>query len=126
MTATPVTNSVAECFSMLRIFAPKVLEQRGVRNVQHFMDQYCQLETKTAVSPTGKIVHGKALVGFININDLSQMWRDAMITRTARSEGMVLPAPIEKIVEIPQTEEIKSFIQSQRERTGSHRFAGLR
>ena len=114
LTATPITNSVAECFSMLRIFSPSVLRQRGIRNVQQFMDQYCILESKTAITVSGKVVHGKAIVGFTNLNDLKQLWSDAMRTRTAASEGLVIPKAVEEIIEISQTWGITAFIDEQR------------
>ncbi|MDJ0842200.1 MAG: DEAD/DEAH box helicase [Acidobacteriota bacterium] len=116
LTATPVTNSVADAFAMLRIFAPDGLRERRLWNIQQFIDQYCELEDKTSFSPTGNLMCGKAIVGFTNATDLKRIWSRAMITRTAAGENLPIPKPIETIVEVAQTPGIAAFLQEQRQR----------
>ena len=114
LTATPVTNSVAECFSMLRIFGPDVLNARNLTNTQQFIDHYCHMEPKTAVSPTGKIMEGRAITEFSNLDDLRSMWQTVMKTRTAVSEGLIIPQPNEQIINVEQTPAMTAFINEQR------------
>ncbi len=116
LTATPITNSVAEAFNMLRIWAPSVLRQRGIFNTQQFIDQFCVMDPITAVSPTGKIVSGQTITGFRNLEPLRAMWESCMVTRTASDVGLPIPSKSEHVVHIEPTTEIRCWMNQQKQR----------
>lgn len=113
LSATPVTNSVVEIFNMLSIFAPEVLEKRGLENPQQFIDTYCELEELTTVSLAGAPISGQTIVGFRNLDDLKAMFAQCMSTRTAQDVGLELPQALEQFVQIEPTPKILDFIREQ-------------
>ena len=115
LTATPVNNSVAEIFNMLRIFAPAALERRGIKNTQQLMDTYCIIEPVTAVSPSGNIKSGDTIKGFKNLADMRSIWQEAMITRTGVDVKLRLPAVQEHIIRVKPTWAIQDYIDEQKE-----------
>ena len=111
LSATPVTNSIAELFNMMRIFAPRGLERRRLQNVQQLIDTYCRLEPITTVSPTGTVVSGQTLTGFRATEDLNRLLSEAMRSRTASSVGLKLPEEREHICRIEPTPQIRRAIR---------------
>lgn len=111
LTATPVSNSIAELFNMLRLFAPSVLEARGIHNTQALIDTYCELRPISTVSPVGALVSGQTLAGFRNTSDLARMLGQAMRSRTAASVGLALPEEREHVLEVRPTPQIRAAIQ---------------
>lgn len=124
LTATPVSNSVVEIFNMLRVYAPAVLEKRGILNPQMLIDTYCNMKTITTVSVGGTVVSGQTITGFRNVSDLQEMWNEAMVTRTAAEVGLPLPQVREHVIRIKPTPELAAFISEQKDKLGKHLETG--
>jgi superfamily II DNA or RNA helicase len=110
LTATPVTNSVAEIFNMLRIYAPEQLNRLGLTNTQQFIDMFCVMEDINTLKPSGEPVYGQTIAGFRQLKRLRSIWNQCMITRTATDVGLVLPEASEVEVTIPPTPAIRAFL----------------
>lgn len=53
MTGTPAKNSPLELYNLLCIVAPEEMQIRGIKNAENFIDRYCQIELKPALSVSG-------------------------------------------------------------------------
>ncbi|MCA9645871.1 MAG: methyltransferase, partial [Myxococcales bacterium] len=115
LTATPVTNSVAEIFNMLAIFAPSTLERRGLRTVGQLIDTYCVREDFTGVNLSGNLVKGQTIAGFQHLDDFTTLWNSCASVRTAADVALPLPEVEEHLVELEPPPKLNAFLQAQRE-----------
>ncbi|WP_449222328.1 SNF2-related protein [Sulfidibacter corallicola] len=115
LTATPVTNSVAEAFNMLRLFYPDALAKRGIYSVQAFIDSFCTIEPICTVKLSGQAVIGNTITGFTNLNELKSIWQEAMIARTAKDAKLKLPEVEETVIRIEPKGDLALYIDDQKE-----------
>ncbi|QTD50908.1 SNF2-related protein [Sulfidibacter corallicola] len=114
LTATPVTNSVAEAFNMLRLFYPDALAKRGIRSVQAFIDSFCTIAPICTVKLNGQAVTGNTITGFTNLNELQSIWQEAMIARTANDAKLKLPEVEETVIRIEPKGDLALYIDDQK------------
>ena len=110
LTATLISNSVAEIYNMLRIFSPHVLEQQGITNTQQVIDSFCILEHVISSSLTGRLKEGQTITGFKNLDVLRDMWEKTTRTYTAGDVGLAVPDMTEVKEIIPPTPQIADFM----------------
>ncbi len=91
-TGTPISNSIAECYVMMKYLQLELLEELGL---QHF-DAWAQMFTDTSQSVemkpdgSGFRVHTR-FNRFTNLPELAAIWRQALDVKTA--EQLQLPRP---------------------------------
>ena len=112
LTATLVSNSVAEIYNMLRVFAPQALAKRGITNTQHVIDHFCIIEPILSVSLGGQAREGHTIVGFKNLDILRAIWRETTRTYTAADVGLKIPERVEIRELIPPTPEISAYMDA--------------
>lgn len=74
-TGTPVTNTLAEVWNMIRLTHPKTLEEFGVSTFDEFARQFATTESVTEQNPAGDWVQKDRFSKFINGPELISMVR---------------------------------------------------
>jgi N12 class adenine-specific DNA methylase len=115
-TGTPISNSIAECYVMMKYLQLELLEELGL---QHF-DAWAQMFTDTSQSVemkpdgSGFRVHTR-FNRFTNLPELAAIWRQALDVKTA--EQLQLPSPrihggSPQVVKSPKSPALEQIIQS--------------
>lgn len=113
-TGTPVSNTMAEMFTMQRFLQAKLLRERGIDHFDSWASLFGRAVQKFEISPTGAGFRTKTrFAEFVNIPELAQMFRLMADIKTAEELG--LPTPILKggkptVVAVPGSEWLKKFI----------------
>lgn len=95
-TATPVTNSLAEFYTMMRYLMPDMLESAGVDNFDAWSSVFGQVETKTEMNVTGQAYKTKTRFSKLkNISDLMRMLRQVFDFVT--TDDIILATPAARI-----------------------------
>ena len=74
-TGTPVSNSMAEAFIMLRYIAPDMLEANGIRNFDDFASQYGDVVSQAEATWDGKVKNVDRFAKFVNGQQLINLVR---------------------------------------------------
>ena len=93
LTATPFTNCAAEVMNMLRVFAPGVLQRKGIHNAQEFLDRFAHLKSIAIADFKGEPKLGMTIEGFRNLETLQEILDEAIVMRKATDPGIDLPLP---------------------------------
>ena len=91
MTATPITNTIAEIFTMQRYLQPQVLEEHGLDSFDAWAAMFGQVVAAVEVSPTGRgfRVHER-FARFWNVPELMRLYlRVADIKHKAHLAGVL-------------------------------------
>jgi hypothetical protein len=92
MTATPIANSVAEAYTMLRYLAPGDLNAAGLTDFDTWAATFGQVVTDLELSPSGTGFRMKArFARFANVPELLRLWHQVADVKTA--EDLNLPTP---------------------------------
>lgn len=100
-TGTPVSNSLAEMFTMLRYLNWQGLDQRAITHFDAWSDQFADQETGFAIDSTGAGFKQQTRFSkFVNMPELQQMYREVADVITlpdlkamAEAEGKRWPTP---------------------------------
>ena len=91
-TGTPISNSLAEMYTMLRYLAPQMLEQRNVNHFDAWAANFAEAVTSLELSPDGAGYRmNTRFAKFINLPELLQMFRSVADVQTA--DMLNLPRP---------------------------------
>jgi hypothetical protein len=119
-TGTPISNSLAEMYTMQRYLAPEMLEERGVNHFDPWAANFAEAVTSLELAPDGSgyRMHTR-FAKFINLPELLTMFRTVADVQTA--DMLNLPRPeLENgrpsVVAAPASPELKSFIRTLTER----------
>lgn len=115
-TGTPISNSIAECYVMMKYLQLELLEELGL---QHF-DAWAQMFTDTSQSVemkpdgSGFRVHTR-FNRFTNLPELAAIWRQVLDVKTA--EQLQLPRPqihggSPQVIKSPKSLALDRIIQS--------------
>lgn len=73
---TPVTNTLAELYSVQRFMAPAVLEERGLEEFDAWASMFGQEHTEIEADASGKYAPVTRFSKFVNVPELTQMFRE--------------------------------------------------
>jgi len=73
---TPVTNTLAELYSVQRFMAPQVLEERGLDEFDAWASMFGQEHTEIEADASGKYAPVTRFSKFVNVPELTQMFRE--------------------------------------------------
>lgn len=90
-TGTPITNSMAELFTMQRYLQPEVLAQAGLSSFDSWASTFGEAVTATELGPTGQFRVNTRFAKFSNVPDLMRMFRQSADIQTA--DMLNLPVP---------------------------------
>lgn len=115
-TGTPISNSLAEMYTMLRYLAPQMLEERNVNHFDSWAANFAEAVTSLELAPDGAGYRmNTRFAKFINLPELLQMFRCVADVQTA--DMLDLPRPElangrPTIESAPPTPELKAFIRT--------------
>jgi len=119
-TGTPISNSLAEMYTMQRYLAPEMLSERGVNHFDPWAANFAEAVTSLELAPDGSgyRMHTR-FAKFINLPELLTMFRTVADVQTA--DMLDLPRPeLENgrpsVVAAPASPELKAFIRTLTER----------
>ena len=119
-TGTPISNTLAEMYTMLRYLAPDMLSERGVNHFDPWAANFAEAVTSLELAPDGSgyRMHTR-FAKFINLPELLTMFRTVADVQTA--DMLNLPRPeLENgrptVVAAPASPELKAFIRTLTER----------
>jgi N12 class adenine-specific DNA methylase len=119
-TGTPISNSLAEMYTMLRYLGPQMLAERKVDHFDSWAANFAEAVTSLELAPDGSgyRMHTR-FAKFINLPELLSVFRTVADVQTA--DMLNLPRPElangkPAIVAAPAGPELKSFIRTLTER----------
>ena len=119
-TGTPISNTLAEMYTMQRYLAPEMLAERGVNHFDPWAANFAEAVTSLELAPDGSgyRMHTR-FAKFINLPELLTMFRTVADVQTA--DMLNLPRPeLENgrpsVVAAPASPELKAFIRTLTER----------
>ena len=119
-TGTPISNTLAEMYTMQRYLAPDMLSERGVNHFDPWAANFAEAVTSLELAPDGSgyRMHTR-FAKFINLPELLTMFRTVADVQTA--DMLNLPRPeLENgrptVVAAPASPELKAFIRTLTER----------
>src|ERR1022692_3211949 len=119
-TGTPISNTMAEMYTMLRYLAPGLLQERGVEHFDAWAGNFAEAVTALELAPDGSgyRMHTR-FAKFINLPELLTMFRTVADVQTA--DMLKLPRPEiatgrPEIIAAPASEPLKAFIKTLTER----------
>jgi N12 class adenine-specific DNA methylase len=124
---TPVTNTLAELFSVQRFMAPAVLEERGLDEFDAWASMFGQEHTEIEADASGKYAPVTRFSKFVNVPELTQMFREfADVLTSEHLAGLLKTRPTvkdgaRKIVITPQTEQYRGYKAELAERLAESR-----
>jgi N12 class adenine-specific DNA methylase len=115
-TGTPISNTMAEMYTMLRYLAPDLLTERGVAHFDAWAANFAEAVTALELAPDGSgyRMHTR-FSRFINLPELLSMFRTVADVQTA--DMLKLPRPAvtggkPHIVCAPASVELKAFVET--------------
>ncbi|MCU1261247.1 MAG: N-domain protein family [Bryobacterales bacterium] len=119
-TGTPISNSLAEMYTVLRYLGPQMLAERSVNHFDAWAANFAEAVTALELSPDGSgyRMHTR-FAKFINLPELLQMFRTVADVQTA--DTLNLPRPSlhngrPAIEAVSASPELKAFIRTLTER----------
>ena len=119
-TGTPISNTLAEMYTVLRYLAPEMLSERNVEHFDSWAANFAEAVTSLELAPDGSgyRMHSR-FAKFINLPELLSMFRTVADVQTA--DMLNLPRPdLENgrpgIASAPASPELKAFIRTLTER----------
>ena len=119
-TGTPISNTLAEMYTMLRYLAPEMLSERKVDHFDSWAANFAEAVTSLELAPDGSgyRMHTR-FAKFINLPELLSVFRTVADVQTA--DMLNLPRPdLENgrpaIASAPASPELKAFIRTLTER----------
>lgn len=113
---TPVTNTLAELYSVQRFMAPDVLEERGLEEFDAWASMFGQEHTEIEADASGRYAPVTRFSKFVNVPELTQMFREFADVLTSDHLAALLGDKrpkvkdgTRKLVITPQTEHYASF-----------------
>jgi N12 class adenine-specific DNA methylase len=115
-TGTPISNTMAEMYTMLRYLAPDLLKERGVAHFDAWAANFAEAVTALELAPDGSgyRMHTR-FAKFINLPELLSMFRTFADVQTADMLNLPCPAVAggkPQIAAAPASEPLKAFIQT--------------
>ena len=93
---TPLTNTLAEVFTIQRYMNERALEQKGLQNFDAWSSVFAAAVTNPERQPSGSYKNVTRLAEFRNLGVLSQMVRQFMDTVTSDELGALVDRPVMK------------------------------
>ena len=119
-TGTPISNTLAEMYTMLRYLAPEMLSERKVEHFDAWAANFAEAVTSLELAPDGSgyRMHTR-FAKFINLPELLSVFRTVADVQTADMLNLLRPA-LENgkptIQAAPASPELKAFIRTLTER----------
>ncbi len=114
-TGTPVSNSFAELWVMMRYLQPEVLAQAGIGRFDEFVAQFARSVTAVELQPTGEFRLTSRLAEFRNVPDLQLLFRQTADVRMADDLDLERPrlaGGARQSIVVPASDELEAFVKT--------------
>jgi N12 class adenine-specific DNA methylase len=91
-TGTPVSNSIAELYTMQRFLQPEALKRQGIDSFDAWVGAFAEKVTAPEIDPTGRFKIKTRLSRFTNVPELMTLFREATDIQTAQQLNLPRPA----------------------------------
>lgn len=115
-TGTPITNSIAEFYSLQRYFTPQVLDELGFSSFDAWASTFGEVVTSVELAPEGTNYRTKQrFAKFYNIPELISLYHDFADVKTANQ--LSLPVPETEFINVraesspDQKDMLKEFVK---------------
>lgn len=122
-TGTPVSNTMAELYTMQRYLQPEALKERGIDKFDAWANLFGDEQTKVEVSVAGEVKPTTRFAKFVNIPELMQIARQVVDVRRADdikkpdgSPAIVRPNRHDKVVVAPHSDAVAKLMASLKDR----------
>ena len=113
-TGTPISNTIAEMFTMLRYLNPKALKEHGVSFFDTFINTFSKKETTIESKPEGNGYRQvEKFVRFYNMGGLKRMFREVADVKTQADLDIKIPElknGKRTVTEVPGSKELNQYI----------------
>jgi len=124
-TGTPISNTIAELWTMMRYLQKPLLEEKGMQHFDAWAKTFGLTTEALEVNPAGKYRMTPRFKTFTNLPELSNLWQmTADIRIAAEVPAMLALQPRLKggkrtTVQVPSTPELRSYVLSLGERAAN-------
>lgn len=116
-TGTPITNTMAELYNMQRFLQYDLLQERGIHQFDNWADTFGEMTNDVEFKLKGEMAETQRFARFMNLPELRQLSSEFMdIKRAEDVPGLVRPNKHDKVVVIPQSEQMMEFMDEIKER----------
>jgi N12 class adenine-specific DNA methylase len=116
LTATPIMNTIGEAYVMQLYLQQQQLEEVGIHHFDEWVSLYAQPKMAFEMKPDGSgFRQVSRLATFVNLPEMSALWRQVLNLRTKAQMGLPEPALVTgKVIPIvvPTSATLKRFVQS--------------
>lgn len=115
LTGTPISNSLCECYVMMRYFQMPLLSELGLTHFDAWAQSFGEAVTGVEMKPDGSGFRvNTRFAKFVNVADLARLLRVCWDVRTAEQMNLPRPAlvggsPI--TVAVPASEQLKDYVR---------------
>ncbi|WP_218080469.1 helicase-related protein [Anthocerotibacter panamensis] len=109
-TGTPLSNTMAELFTLQRFLDLDYLQHQGLENFDSWAAQYGETVTAPEISPTGKYKVRTRFAQFINVPELLMSFMRFADIQTAEKLGLERPEAVYVNESAPPTEDLGFFM----------------
>jgi len=119
-TGTPISNTLAEAYTLMRYLQPELLEAQGLSHFDAWAQSFGDTVAALEMSPDGGSFRmNMSFAKFVNLPELAMLSRQCLDVRTA--EQLNLPRPTlysgqPLIVTLPISEALRAYVKSLGER----------
>lgn len=82
-TGTPVANTIAEMYTMMRYLQPKLLEEKKLQSFDAWASNFGEMTDDIEQTVTGKYKQTRRFAKFVNMPELSKLWQQTSDIRVA-------------------------------------------
>jgi hypothetical protein len=116
LTATPIMNTIGEAYVMQLYLQQQELEDVGIHHFDEWVSLYAQPKMAFEMKPDGGgfRMHTR-LATFVNLPEMSALWRQVLNLRTKAQMGLPEPALVTgKVIPVvvPPSSALKRYVQS--------------
>jgi N12 class adenine-specific DNA methylase len=116
LTATPIMNTIGEAYVMQLYLQQQQLEEVGIHHFDEWVSLYAQLKMAFEMKPDGSgFRQVSRLATFVNLPEMSALWRQVLNLRTKAQMGLPEPALVTgKVIPVvvPPSAALRRFVQS--------------
>ncbi|MEG2235133.1 MAG: SNF2-related protein [Clostridia bacterium] len=128
-TGTPVSNSMAEVYTMQRYLQPQTLQDMGLNNFDDWASTFGEVISNFEIAPDGSGYRVKQRFSkFHNIPELMNMFREVADIQTPEMLNLPIPKLYNEkpqIVALEASKELKDFVESLAERSETIKNGGV-
>lgn len=114
-TATPVSNTLAEVYVMMKFLQLDLLEEMGLAHFDAWVQMFAETTQSLEMKPDGSGFRMNTRFNkFTNLPELAALWRQALDVKTPEQLNLPRPKIIgggPQVISVPASDELKGFVK---------------